>query len=220
MTSIAAIVPAYNEAQTIADVVATLRQSVLVQEVIVVSDGSTDDTEALAASAGARVIRLSKKGGKGAAMLHGLTQTDAQIILFTDADLIGFTTEHVERLLLPILNGARVMNVGLRDRGRLITALGRFLPLIGGERAIRRSVIEQIPPHFLQGFMIESALNYFCRSRRLAYGSVALPGLTIRRKYQKVGWKEGFKQYARMSGQIVTAMVRVRIAHLTGTFHV
>lgn len=218
MINVAAIVPAYNEEKTIADVVTTLRQSPLVQEVIVVSDGSTDATETLAAAAGARVIALSQKGGKGAAMLRGLTHTDAQTILFADADLIGFTPAHVEQLLLPVLSGARTMNVGLRDRGSLMTAIGRSLPLIGGERAMRRTVIEQIPPHFLQGYMVESALNYFCRSRQLSYGSVILHGLTIRRKYEKVGWKEGLKQYGKMWRQVASAMVRVRFARLVGKF--
>lgn len=215
---VAAIVPALNEEQTIGSVVETLVASPRVDEVIVVSDGSTDGTAEVARSAGARVVELPKRGGKGAAMLHGVAQTDAPILLFADADLKGFTTDHVERLLAPVISGGRIMNVGLRDRGPFIGRFARFLPLIGGERAMKRSIIEQIPPEYLSGFMVESALNYYCRSRGLSYGSVPLAGLSIRRKYEKVGWAEGLRQYWKMSKQVATAMIRVRVAKLRGKF--
>ncbi|MEK9130820.1 MAG: glycosyltransferase [Patescibacteria group bacterium] len=218
MNRVAAIVPAFNEEPTIAKVVAVLRSSSLVDEVIVVSDGSTDGTSAAASAAGATVYDLERKGGKGNAMLHALTRTDAQVILFCDADLKGFTLDHVGRLLEPVLNGGRVMNVGLRDRGTIINRFSQFLPLIGGERAILRRIVEAVPPQYLSGFMVESALNYYCRYRRMPYGSVLLRGLSIRRKYEKVGWKEGLKQYRRMITQVVKAMLLVRWAHLWGKF--
>jgi len=110
-----------------------------------------------------------------------------------------------------------VMNCGLRDRGAL-TPLTSRLPLISGERAMPRDVIERIPPHLLRGFRLEAALNYFCRMNGLPYGAIPMPGLTMRRKYQKVGWKKGLVQYARMTGQVVSAMVSVRLAHARGEF--
>ncbi len=216
--SVAAIVPAYNEAQTIQEVVRILKLSPLLDEVIVVSDGSTDRTADIARSAGATVFELSENGGKGAAMLYGVHHTDAEIIFFADADLLGFTVDHVEQLVLPVLSGSRVMNVGLRDRGVIMTRFQSILPLISGERAMKRQVIEGIPPEFLQRFMVETALNYYCQSRHLPYGTVFLSGLTIRRKYEKVGWKEGVVQYIRMAIQILTAMITVRIARVFKRF--
>ena len=208
---VAAIVPAYNEEQTIADVVRVLYASSLVDEVIVVSDGSSDRTHERAQAAGARAIQLPKKGGKGEAMMHGVALTDAPILLFCDADLIGLTALHVEALLFPVLAGDRMMNVGLRDKG-LLTALTAHLPLIGGERAMSRQVFEGTPPKFLRGFAVESALNYFCRSRHLPYGAVFLGGLTMRRKYEKVGIARAAWQYVRMIAQVMYAMVAVRVA--------
>jgi 5S rRNA maturation endonuclease (ribonuclease M5) len=214
----AVIIPAYNEQATIAEVVAAVRSSDLVDEVIVVSDGSTDATSIEAQTAGARVLALPKKGGKAEAMLHGVAHTDAEVILFTDADLHGLTADHVERLLLPVLSGSRAMNVGLRDRGPIISPLMRYLPLIGGERAMRRQVIEGIPAEFMQGFMVEMALNYYCKTRKLPYGTVFLPKLGIRTKVAKVGWKRALGQYVRMSGQVVQAALAVRIASLFKRF--
>lgn len=215
---LAAIIPAYNEEPTVAGVVGALRASPYVREVIVVCDGSSDGTAALARGAGATVFELPKNQGKGAAMLHGLTHTDASVVAFFDADLIGLTPDHVERLVLPVLSGSRVMNVGIRDRGPLVTRLTEHLPLIGGERVMLRRVVEGVPPEYLQGFMIESALNYYCRSRKLPYGTVFLPGLGIRRKYEKVGWKRGVVEYVKMAWQIAAAMTAVRVGRLLKRF--
>lgn len=213
-----AIIPAYNEEPTVGSVVEAIRSSPLIDEVIVVCDGSEDRTAEVAAAAGARVLALPKKGGKGEAMLRGVAHTDAPVILFADADLVGFTPDHVERILLPVLSGARAMNVGLRDRGPIGNWLMPRLPLVGGERALVRQVIEGVPPEHVRGFMVEAALNYYCRSRKLPYGSVALPALTIRRKIDKVGWKRGIQQYARMWFQVALAMIAVRIARLFKRF--
>ena len=216
--AVVAIVSAYNEAPTVGDVVRVLKSSTYLQEVIVVSDGSSDQTAQVARDAGATVYELPENRGKGTAMLYGVHHTDAEIILFVDADLLGFKTEHVEQLVLPVLSGSRVMNVGLRDRGIFFSRFQSILPLISGERAMKRQVIEGIPPEFLQRFMVETAINYFCQSRHLPFGAVFLKGLTIRRKYEKVGWKQGMVQYIRMASQILTAMLTVRIARLFNRF--
>ena len=82
-----AIVPSYQAERTIGSVVAGLRRHV--GEVIVVDDGSTDRTSEEAERAGARVVRLRKNAGKGAAIRAGLDlvlPTDATHVAFVDAD--------------------------------------------------------------------------------------------------------------------------------------
>ncbi|TAK03823.1 glycosyltransferase [Patescibacteria group bacterium] len=214
---VAAIIPAYDEETTVADVVRAVRTSPLVSETIVVSDASTDRTAAVAREAGARVVERPTNGGKGAAVLSGLAMTDAPLVLLLDADLVGLTADHVERLLAPVLDGSRVMNCSQRDRG-WFTPFTRWLPLVSGERALPREIIERVPPHLLRGFQLEEALNYYCRRNRLPYGSVPLPGLTMRRKFQKVGWRKALVQYVRMWTVVAKAMILVRIAALKGEF--
>jgi len=216
-----AIIPAYNEAKTIGKVVKILKQSEHVGKVVVISDGSTDKTVDVAKKAGADVVhQLPIKKGKGAAMMHGVTHTDSNVIAFFDADLKGLTPDHVELIVLPVLSGARMMNVGLRDRGYFGTAMMYHLPLIGGERAMIRHVFEDIPDEFMQGFMVEAALNYYCRSHSYSYGGVKLPGLKIVHKYEKVGWAQGIEEYFSMGTVVWKAMIKVRIAHLRGKFWV
>ncbi|MFH1142538.1 MAG: glycosyltransferase family 2 protein [Candidatus Uhrbacteria bacterium] len=216
--SVAAIVPAHNEEQTLGLVLRALKNAPSVNEIVVVSDASVDATAEIARAAGTIVVELEEQHGKGGAMLAGLEQTEAEIIAFFDADLVGLTPEHVERIVLPVVSGSKAMNVGLRDRGQLITSIGAKLPLISGERAMRRSIISNIPERYMKGFMIESAFNYFCRSHGLVYGSVKMPGLTIVRKYEKVGWTQAIGQYLRMFYQIGKAMFWVRVMYRLGKF--
>lgn len=216
---VAVIIPAYNEDKTIADVVKVAKASDLVDEVIVVSDGSTDKTADKAEKAGAdKVIKLSEKGGKGAALLRGVAETKAEIIVFLDADLKGLTEHHIKKLVEPVLRGQKVMVTGLRDRGKILTKMEKYLPLIGGERALERFVIDNIPKKYLQGFMVEAALNFYCRSRHLPYGGVFLRGLNMRKKMDKVGILKGLEQYIKMYGQVAKAMTAVRLAHKRGKF--
>lgn len=215
---IVAIVPAHNEEATIADVVRPLLASPFLDEVLVISDGSTDATASRAREAGAMVHDMPRQGGKGEAMLHALLHTTAPVVAFFDADLRGLTPEHVAQLARPVLDGKRMMNVALRDRGRFLTALTSRLPLIAGERVMLRRVIENVPAQYLKGFMVEAALNYYCRAHDLPYGAVKLAGLSMRRKYEKVGYARSVLQYARMFAQVAKAMAIVRIAHWRGKF--
>jgi glycosyltransferase involved in cell wall biosynthesis len=211
MPNIAAIVPAFNEEKTIASVVKPLVDSKLFSEVIVISDGSTDDTTNAARQAGATLVHdLPKRGGKSAALQHGMAHTDAEYVAFFDADLVGFRAEHAKAIVEPVLAGKLAMCVGWRDRNAFSNFTQRFLPLIGGERAMRRDIFENIPERFIHGFMIEAATNYYCRANGLPYGAVLLNGLTVRTKYQKVGWAKALPQYAHMYYQVVRAMILVR----------
>ena len=80
---------------------------------MVVSDGSTDRTVDIAWSYGARVIELTKNMGKSYAMKTGLDNTDASIILFLDADLIGLKPEHVINLIIPVYEDIADMTLGI-----------------------------------------------------------------------------------------------------------
>ena len=83
----AALVPAYQAAETVGTVVAGLMQHV--SSVLVVDDGSTDETGAAAARAGAEVLRLAENSGKGSAIRAGLRRllnTPATHVAFVDAD--------------------------------------------------------------------------------------------------------------------------------------
>jgi glycosyltransferase involved in cell wall biosynthesis len=83
---ISIIIPAYNEAGAVGDVVRALITKFPTTEVIVVNDGSTDGTGALAEAAGARVINRPEQGGYGASLRVGILATKREYVLFCDAD--------------------------------------------------------------------------------------------------------------------------------------
>lgn len=208
---LAAIVPAYNEEKTVGNIARVLVDSGVFSEVMVISDGSTDATAERAREAGATVHELPINRGKGGAMRHAVTHTDADILFFADADLYGFEKKHIEAVVNPVAKGECAMAVGVRDRGPFWTAVSKHLPLIGGERAMLRSIFEHIPDKYLRGFMVEIATNEHCARHNLKICKVVMPGVTIRRKIAKVGWIKGIGQYIKMFWQVGKAMIVVRM---------
>lgn len=212
MSKIAAVVPAYNEEKTIGEVVSVLRASNSFSELIVVSDGSTDQTAALARQFGATVYERSSNQGKSAAMRYGVEQTTAPLIFFCDADLVGLKPDHIRSLIDPVVAGQAEMCVGLRDRGLMGTWLMRYLPLIGGERVLRRALFEKIPSESFHGYQVELMMNAWCRRSGGRIVRVQLGGLHIRGKMQKVGfWKGlfGSKGYLMMGLELLQAWLRI-----------
>jgi glycosyltransferase involved in cell wall biosynthesis len=85
---ITVIVPAFNEAEAVGSVVASIRRAcpALVQEIIVVDDGSSDETAAVAQAAGARVIAHKQNCGYGAALKTGIRSAETEYVLTMDSD--------------------------------------------------------------------------------------------------------------------------------------
>jgi glycosyltransferase involved in cell wall biosynthesis len=80
------VIPAFNEAESIASVVVALRRAARWPEIIVVDDGSVDDTEGRARAAGARVVRHPYNKGNGAAVKSGIRNANTPFIVIADAD--------------------------------------------------------------------------------------------------------------------------------------
>ena len=85
-TQVSIVIPAYNEEAAIADVVTALAASGPWHEIIVVDDGSQDDTCARASSAGAIVVRQPYNKGNGAAVKSGIRRATGEYILIVDGD--------------------------------------------------------------------------------------------------------------------------------------
>lgn len=119
---ISVVIPAYNEAKRIGKVLSKIPE--FVDEVIVVDDGSGDNTSEVAKNHGAKVIRLEENQGKGAAMREGIKNVSGDIVVFMDADG-QHNPEELEKLVYPILKGEADFVIG----SRLIKAQGKR-PLI------------------------------------------------------------------------------------------
>ena len=201
----AAIIPAYNEEGRIAAVLRALTTTAAVDEVIVVNDGSTDGTaEAAKAISGVHVFTLPRNQGKGGAMREGALHTDAEILLFLDADLMGLTERHVHDLLAPVCSGQAAMAMGIFKGGRLWTDMAQFFaPAITGQRAIRREVFLQIPDLESVGYGIELAINDYVHRQGLTREDVTLRGVSHPMKEEKLGWARGAASRWRMYRQML-----------------
>ena len=156
---ISVVIPALNEAANIGSVIRLAAQCRLVNEIVVVDDGSIDDTRGEAERAGARVVNGSLLG-KGSAMEDGLQAASGGLIVYLDGDLRGLRRDLIERMVEPLMDGRAdfVKAKFSREAGRVtvLTArplLATFFPELaviaqplGGLIAVRRALLEQL--HF------------------------------------------------------------------------
>jgi glucosyl-3-phosphoglycerate synthase len=176
---ISVVLPALDEEATVGDIVATIRADLaggrddLVDDVIVVDSGSRDSTAAVAAASGARVVALSDvvpqfapRRGKGEAMWRGVAATDADFVVFVDADLESFDSRFVVALLGPLLTDPAIQFVkAAYDRPPTDPAV----PSNGGGRVtelMARPLISAFWPE-LSGVLQPLAGEYAARSELL-----------------------------------------------------
>ena len=206
MTSEAAIdvvIPARNEAATVAAVVAAARGCRFTGEVVVVDDGSTDGTPERALAAGATVVRRDGgRGSKAAAMEAGASATDAGAILFCDADCVGLTAAHLDEICRPFVEGRAAMSLGCFDYGVLNPLVLRFPPT-SGERVIPRWVWDAVRPEKRVGYSIEIMINEVIAEGRLPTTVRTMHGVGHRTKRDKLGLRKGYRETWRMFWHLV-----------------
>jgi len=140
--SLSIILPARNEASTIAAVVSGARQEYPQAEIIVVDDGSSDETGRLAQDAGAAVVRHPVPLGNGAAIKSGVRAANGSLLVLMDAD--GQHAASAIASLLQRLEDGYDMAIGARDAGshasfarRIANGFyNRFASLISGHRIL------------------------------------------------------------------------------------
>ena len=162
---ISAIIAAYNEEKTIGEVLGVLTRNPLIDEVIVVSDGSTDATVAIARSCNVTTIALRENCGKGYAMRVGVEYARHDVLFFVDGDMFNLTDEHISSLVMPVLRDECDMNIGVRNRDPIRNFFHLEMkvgPVLSGIRVMRRSVWDTVPLRYQERFKIEAALNFFC----------------------------------------------------------
>ena len=154
---ISCIIPAFNEESTIIDVLKAVKKVKTIDEIIVVDDGSTDDTHKNAKSMGVKVIKHSVNKGKGAAIKTGFSCSYGDIILFLDADLHNITPKKIASIIRPIRNDeadfvktsftrarGRVTELVVKPLFRVIFPFINFSQPLSGQFAIRRELMKNL----------------------------------------------------------------------------
>jgi glycosyltransferase involved in cell wall biosynthesis len=206
------MIPAYDEARTIGEVLDRIAGLDLDAQTIVVDDGSTDDTAAIAEGRGALVVRQANRG-KGAAIRAAIPLAEGEIAVIQDADM-EYDPIEVPGLIEPIVSGAADVVYGSRlsggrpQRAHLFWHLAgnRFLSLLTGVlfnttlsdmetgyKAFRTDVLRSLDLRE-DGFGIEPEITgQICKRRLRVY---ELPISYYGRSYdegKKITWRDGFR---------------------------
>jgi glycosyltransferase involved in cell wall biosynthesis len=212
----AAIVAARNEAESIAETVKALWRVPGVGRVIVVDDGSGDDTAERAAGSGAEVIGSGGADGKGRALDVGLAQVDAPWYLLVDGDT-GATADGAAPLLAAVIGGDADLAIGRLPKatgggfGLIKGMTARLVKLacgfeatepMSGQRAATRAVLRACRP-LASGFAVEAAMTV--DAVRLGYRVVEID---IEMSHRPTGkGLAGFVHRGRQGVHVLAAMV-------------
>ena len=192
---VAVVIPAFQAAATIGDVVARTRHAVPAAEIIIVDDGSADGTGEQGRGMGATLLTHPRNRGKGVSLRAGIARAragDASVIVTIDADG-QHPPEEIPRLLKPIADGAADLVLGARQRGAGMPLPRRFTnwlsatlaSRIGGQRlsdaqtgfrAFTRQVAEDVQP---AGDRYEYEANFLFDALRAGFRVVSVDVPTI-----------------------------------------
>jgi glycosyltransferase involved in cell wall biosynthesis len=174
--TVSVLIPAFNEGPVVGDVIRALRAAAPWHEILLVDDGSSDDTGRFAAEAGAKVLRHPYNKGNGAAVKTGIRAADGEYVLVVDGD--GQHKPEDARRIVDLLGeydlvvGARAGHTqatGVRRAGNgLLNAFaaymtGRPIPdLTSGFRGARRSVMREFLHLIPNGFSTPTTTTLAC----------------------------------------------------------
>lgn len=155
---ISVVLPAYNEAAFIRNVIDAAKQVAEVDEILVVNDGSTDETAEIAREAGARVVSHKINRGKGFAMKTGCEKAIGDVLIFLDADLVNIRPEKIRRMITPFKEGYDFVKTRFHRRGGRVTQLTarpllehffpeieeRFAQPLSGQIGIKKELMQKL----------------------------------------------------------------------------
>jgi len=197
---ISCIICAYNEAPRIAAVLEVLAVHPLLHEIIVVDDGSTDETaEVVKRFPSVRLISHQINRGKSFAMATGVAAAQGELLMLIDADLAGLAAEHVTALATPVLSGQAAVSFSLRRNSLpIFRVIG--LDFVSGERVLKRELLSEVLEEIrgLPRFGIEVFMNRRIIAQQLAIAVTDWTHVTQSRKTEKLGFWKGIRAEWRM----------------------
>jgi glycosyltransferase involved in cell wall biosynthesis len=206
---IAAIIPTYNEERNVACVLEALRDSEILDEIIIVDDGSDDRTveivrEFAKTDARMQVIEHERNKGKGQAIFTGWAATTAPYLLLLDADLHELKPYHILALMTPVLDHQSDMTLGLFWGGHFNTDFSSWgMPFLTGQRGLRSEILKYISQEAASGYGFEVALTVAASQQKFHKHIVPLKGVWHPPSEFHRGGFNGLIWRFRMYGQII-----------------
>ncbi len=217
MSSLSCIIPTYKEASRIRSVLRAVHQHPLIDEIIVVDDGSRDGTENIVREfSDVRLITHEHNRGKSRAVVTGVRASRNDLLFFLDADLIGLTPGAISALIEPVVSGRADMSISLRINAPwLFRLIG--LDYISGERVFPKKLISE---HLdvigmLPGYGLESYMNKLIVKNHYRIAVVRLNQVRSPWPQEKWGYFGGTYAFIRMLINILKTISIFEICYLT-----
>ncbi len=164
------IIPAYNEEDIIGETLKNLDYK-WIKEIIVINDGSQDNTIEEILQYSVKLVNFKKNKGKGKAVEKGCEIATGEIIAIVDADL-GKSVTEIEKLVKPVLNGQAEITIAdipiqkgglglvrfLAEKGLSLTSDSKMNAPLSGQRVFKKEILDDIIP-FSKRFGLEMGMN-------------------------------------------------------------
>lgn len=202
-----AIICAYNEENTISNILKEVCELHYFNEVVVINDGSTDKTGKLIKSCKKTFnitdVHLLVNMGKGYAMAKGSEIANNEYLVFIDADLSNFSLTHARKLLNPVLGNEANMVLGYATK----TIGYNPFKKLSGQRALKKQDIMPILKKMeTSGYGVETLINMHFTANHKTVSCVALENLGHPTKFQKVKPHEAIREFFMEGCQILTTI--------------
>lgn len=174
------IIPAYNEEKTIGKILEVSKRVRLIDEILVVDDGSTDATKSVAKKYDVKTISHKKNLGKGTAISTGIKNSKGDLLVFIDADLKNISPRKIAALIHPILNGeadftkstfkrarGRVTEFAVKPLLKVVLPMINFSQPLSGQFAAKREFLKKVKINPKWGVDIQLLLEAFKNKLRI-----------------------------------------------------
>jgi polyisoprenyl-phosphate glycosyltransferase len=204
---VSCIIPAWNEEENISKVIKVVKTYPVFDEIIVVDDGSKDNTVKIVKQFNVKHLKLIShkfNQGKTAAVKTGVDNSRGDLIVLLDADLIGLSHENISKMIFYVLN--KQCDLTILDRAGDRSAIwgwtncARFF---GGERAFWKKDFLEIKLPYEGGYLLEIVMNLHYIKRNKKIRNVYCDNLYTVHQYHKFGIMRGYYNYLKMSIKIV-----------------
>lgn len=214
MEQISVIIPIYNEEKTIGLLVKQLLSCEGIFEIIVVDDGSRDNSykklltiKAKKKEERLKIIHNQENKGKGWALSLGIKEAKKELLIFLDGDILIIGQKEIEKLVYPLINKEIDMVLGLGIIGGK-----KYYPMfrkMTGIRALWKKEVEKYLEEIkTKGYGVELFINELYKNKKVIL--VDLPDLKILPKYGKYPINKCVKSYCREGKDLIRELYRQR----------
>ncbi len=209
---VSCVIPAYNEAKNISKVLKVVCTCEILNEIIVVDDGSKDKTKEIVKEFQKKYKKLKliineNNLGKTGAVIKGINSAKNEIIFMCDADLLKFTHENIRSLILPVVNKKYDLTISNRA-GDMATIMGftNWSRFFSGERVFYKKEFQKLKLPKNSGYLLEIIMNLHYLKHNKKVLDVYMPNLFTVFQFNKMSFFKGINNYLNMYSKIYNAM--------------